>query len=81
MKPSTRWATGLAVAATAVLLAGCGEKPQKAGTKVVGQQPWQGTQNGHMLPGWKTGDRKSWEDQMRARAQAQNEYTRTTRNP
>ncbi len=31
----------------------------------------------YAAPGWKGGDQASWEEQMRKRAQGQNEYTRT----
>lgn len=72
----------LALAALAVLaLAACGEKPQTAGAKKIGEPAWTGTVS-HSVEGWKPGDAKSWEEQMRRRAQqGQNEYNRTTGNP
>jgi len=60
-----------------VALAACGEKPQTAGgTKKVDAKAFEGAQNPYSVAGWKAGDRASWEDQMRARAMAQNEYNR-----
>jgi hypothetical protein len=39
--------------------------------------PYTGTNNAHGVPGWTAGDKTSWEQQLRARAQyGQNEYTR-----
>jgi len=73
---------GLALTAAA-LLAACGDRPQEMGAagKAKGSAPsWQGTTNGNAAPGWKAGDEQSWEEQMRRRAQNQNEYTRTAGN-
>ena len=49
--------------------------------------PWTGTANGAQkegggtaftAPGWKVGDKASWQEQLKTRAQnGQNEYTRT----
>lgn len=38
----------------------------------------QGTDNAFIQKGWTRGDPASWEQQMRNRAQAQNEYSRTS---
>ena len=59
-------------------LAGCGEKPQigAAPAKRADAKAWEGAANSYAAPGWKSGDRASWEAQMRERAQSQNEYTR-----
>lgn len=68
----------LAIAAVAALAA-CGEKPQQAGTKKSDAHASQGTNNGHAVPGWKAGDEKDWETQLKNRAQrGQNEYQRTS---
>ncbi len=68
----------IAVAALA-LLAACGEKPQQASTKKADVPASQGTNNGYAVPGWKAGDEKDWETQLKNRAQrGQNEYQRTT---
>ena len=71
------------VIVAAVLAVACGEKPQTAGTtagtgKKGDTQSWQGTDNGYAVGGWKAGDRVAWEEQLRARIQAQNEYSRVT---
>jgi hypothetical protein len=59
-------------------LAACSEKPQElAGSKVKGSAPaWQGAKDEFVQPGWKVGDRASWEQQMKERAKGQNEYAR-----
>jgi hypothetical protein len=56
----------------------CGEKQQAAtATKKADSKVWEASENAHVLPGWKGGDRASWEEQMRNRAQAQNDYAKT----
>lgn len=66
--------TTLAVAA----LTACGEKPQ-TGAGIRGDAaPFAGTGSNFMDPGWKAGDKASWEAQLKTRQQyGQNEYTRT----
>jgi hypothetical protein len=68
----------IVIAAAAGLgLAACGERstggktPRKADAKV-----WQGTDNAYVANGWKASDQAAWNEQMRSRAQAQNEYNR-----
>ena len=40
--------------------------------------PYAGTGSNFTQPGWKAGDKSSWEAQLKARQQyGQNEYTRT----
>ena len=65
----------LAVAA----LSACGEKPQTLGSGVKSDgAAYQGVQNQFAAPGWKAGDKTSWEQGLKARAQnSQNEYTKT----
>jgi hypothetical protein len=59
-------------------LAGCSEQPQELRAKKTGAPSWQGTGTAYAEPGWNPGDQKSWETQMRNRAQrGQDEYTRT----
>ncbi len=59
-------------------LAACGERPQElAHSKKDSGPAWQGATNAFVAPGWKAGDEQSWERQMQARAQNQNEYLRT----
>lgn len=62
-----------------VFLSACGEKPQTAQTRKSDSQAWAGAPGDpYAVPGWKAGDQASWEQQMRARAQGQNEYSRAT---
>lgn len=70
------------VSATAALaaftaLAGCGEKPQTLGGVKSDTAAFQGTDNAFAAPGWTKGDKASWEQGLKARAQnGQNEYTK-----
>jgi len=64
----------------ALALAACSEKPQQFGGN--DRSPaWDGTKDGFSVSGWTAGDRASWQAQMNARAQNQNEFRRigTTR--
>ena len=57
-------------------LAAC-EQPQTATGRKSDAKPWQGAPDDpYVVTGWKAGDRASWEEQMRVRAQTQNEYNR-----
>jgi hypothetical protein len=58
-------------------LAGCGEKPQGMGGVKSDTPPYQGTGMAYTLPGWKAGDKTSWEQQLKTRAQAQNDHAKT----
>lgn len=61
-----------------VLLSACGDKPQSAGGVKNDVAPYQGVDNKFAAPGWKAGDKTSWEQALKARTQnTQNEYTRT----
>ena len=64
--------------ACCVVLSAC-EKSQVMATKGKGGDApaWKGTDNAYVASGWNKGDLNSWEAQMRARSQGQNEYTRT----
>jgi hypothetical protein len=70
-----------AIAAATVALAGCGEKKQTmtgAGKK-SDPAPWvvgNGANPAFTAAGWKAGDKAAWEEQMRQRNQAQNDYVR-----
>ena len=57
-------------------LAACGEKAQTAATRKSDGKVWQGADNAFAVSGWKSGDKASWEEQMRIRAQAQDEYAK-----
>lgn len=66
------------VAASACLLTlmGCSQ----TGTSIsrsAQQPPWEAAANPFVVPGWKSGDQASWQQQMTQRAQNQNEYLRT----
>ena len=64
--------------AAAFCLAACGDKPQSAGGVKGDVAPYQGVSNGYAAPGWKAGDKNSWEQALKVRTQnIQNEYTRT----
>lgn len=74
-----------ALFAAAALLSACGEKPQTNAEGVKQDAaPWSGTSNGTQkdggtaftAPGWKPGDKASWEARLKTRAQGQNEYVR-----
>ena len=78
MRSAARVGVALGVGVLVAALAACGEKAQTAGTaKKADTQAFEGAQTPYAAAGWKAGDRVSWEEQMRARAQNQNEYTRT----
>ena len=65
------------VAAVAALSA-CGDKPQSMGGVKGDVAPYQGVDNKFAAPGWKAGDKTSWEQALKARTQnTQNEYSRT----
>ncbi len=66
----------LAAAALALLLAACTEKPQTAGTRSADTPAWNGAQPAFDAPGWKPGDKASWEEQIKQRNRNQNEYVR-----
>ena len=67
----------LSVAALAALSA-CGEKTQTLSSGVKGDgAAYQGVQTQFAAPGWKAGDKTSWEQGLKARAQnSQNEYNK-----
>ena len=71
--------TGLLAAA--VMLGGCAEKSQVAATRKSDGKPWEASQNAHVVSGWKGGDQASWEQQLKARSQNQNEYSRAPAKP
>jgi hypothetical protein len=64
--------------AAALALAGCGEKPQTIGENSRHDTPaFQGTGMAYQAQGWKAGDRTSWEQQLKTRAQGQNDYAKS----
>ena len=64
-------------------LVACGERSQAepARLKSADAKASTGTQNGHAVGGWTPGDQTSWTQQLKARAQGQNEYTRSPAAP
>ncbi|MDP2819710.1 MAG: hypothetical protein Q8O29_15845 [Polaromonas sp.] len=68
------------IAAAALVLSACGDKPQTAaGVKsdAPAFQSVTGPGNAYNAPGWKAGDKAAWEQQLKTRTQAgQNEYNR-----
>ena len=67
------------VALSARLLAACGDKPQELGSAArQDTAAFNGTGSPFVAPGWKPGDKASWEQHLRARAQnSQNDYSKT----
>jgi uncharacterized protein YceK len=68
------------ISASLMALAGCGEFDQSTDASRSypnDTPPWQGTKNAYMERGWTAGDKASWENQLRTRSQAQNEYVKT----
>lgn len=63
--------------ATVAALSACGETPQTAGQRKADVQAYEGAASAFTASGWKPGDEASWEQQMKTRAQGQNEYSRT----
>ena len=58
------------------VLTACGEKAQTLGTK-NDATAFSGAANAFVTPGWQAGDKNSWEQHLRARAQyGQNDNTR-----
>ena len=68
----------LLLVAAAQALAACGEKPQAMKENAKQDTPaFQGTGMPFAAPGWKVGDKASWESQLKTRTQnGQNEYTK-----
>ena len=63
-------------AAGLMALAGC-EKPQSMGGVKSDTAPYQGTGAAAFTAGgWKAGDKTSWEQQLKTRAQAQNDHAK-----
>jgi len=69
----------LLLAASAVAaLAACGETPQTLEHSKHDTAAFQGTGLPYVAPGWKPGDKTSWEQQLKTRTQqGQNEYAKT----
>ncbi len=67
----------ICIIASAFLLVACGEVDQTAGGAKQDAAPYSGTGKAYVDPGWKAGDKTSWEAHLKARGQGgQNEYNR-----
>lgn len=74
----TRLAVLVPVLVALAALSACGEKPQTLGGRKSDAAAFEGTQNPFVAPGWKPGDKSSWEQGLKARMQnSQNEYSKT----
>lgn len=73
-----RFLSLMSAAALAVTaLTACGEKPQTGEGIRTDAAPYAGTGSNFVQPGWKAGDKASWEAELKARQlYGQNEYTR-----
>ncbi len=74
----------LALGVVAVLLAGCGESDKVPVAYEKGKyqgkpdtKPWDNAPNGWSNVTWEKGNKTSWENAIKTRAVAQNEYSRT----
>lgn len=67
------------ILASVALLAACGETPQGLGGVKQDAPPHAGTGvAAFTAPGWKPGDKNSWEQKLKTRGQyGQNEYSRS----
>ena len=71
------WTLASAALGGLLLAAGCGDSPQgSASVRKSDSKPWETSQSTYVAEGWKAGDRDTWEQQLRRRAQNQNEYVR-----
>lgn len=67
----------LILATAAALLAACGEKPQTLGGAKQDAPAYSGTGKAFVAPGWKPGDKTSWESELKARGlNGQNDYAK-----
>lgn len=66
------------VISSVVLLCACGERQQGIGGGKQDTSPYKGTGvGGFTSPDWKAGDRNSWEQRLKTRAQyGQNDFSR-----
>ncbi len=70
------WRVG-ALLAVAVAVSACGESTSGSkSTKKADGKAWEGAGPTFAAAGWKPGDKASWDEQMRVRAQSQNDYAR-----
>jgi hypothetical protein len=61
----------------ALTLVACGDAPQTLSGTRRDTAAFEGASNPYSAPGWKAGDKKAWEQQLKTRTQnGQNEYNR-----
>ena len=79
---SAAWAAWIVPALLGLILAGC-ERSQAdaARLKKADAKASQGASKAYTASGWTPGNDASWQEQIRARAQSQNEYTRVPAGP
>lgn len=72
--------TSMGLLAAALVLSACSDKPQAMGGIRSDAAPYTGVgQSQYLQPGWKAGDKGSWEQQLKSRAQyGMNDYTRVS---
>ncbi|MEP7301568.1 MAG: hypothetical protein ABI699_08555 [Caldimonas sp.] len=61
----------------ALVLSACGEKVQTipaGGAKKADARAFEIVDNGYLAPGWTPGNEPSWDAQLKARTQAQNDF-------
>lgn len=63
----------------ALLVSACSERPQTATARKVDDKPWEAASTVYAASGYKASDRAAWEQQMKSRAQGQDEYGRTAK--
>ena len=70
----------LGLLASASVLSACGEKPKETTGVRQDTAPYAGVgKSQYQQPGWTVGDKASWEQQLKARAQyGMNDYTRVS---
>ena len=70
--------TTLSLVVAAAALSACGEQPQEMGGTRSDAAPYAGVgKSQYQQPGWKVGDKASWEQQLKSRAQyGMNDYSR-----
>jgi predicted small lipoprotein YifL len=67
----------LILASAVATLAACGEQPQALGLPKSDRPASAGTGSNFTAPGWKAGDKASWEQHLKARQQnSQNDYSK-----
>ncbi len=61
-----------------LMLAACSETPQTTTARKSDDKPWEAAASPYAVQGYQGGNLATWEQQMKSRAQGQNEYNRIT---